>query len=48
MTRDKCTVWPDGAHRITYNVGQSNPSQTTFCCACGEEIVEYEDCGTGA
>lgn len=40
--RDKCTIFPDGYHCFTYSAdGVLNSS--TFCCICGEQIIEYED-----
>lgn len=37
----------DGNHRFEYV--DSTPERTTWVCLmCGKELVEFEDCGTGA
>lgn len=46
MIRNKCTVYPNGEHIITFST--STPNHTEYSCVCGEVITEYEDCGTGA
>lgn len=39
--RNKCTVFPDGEHRITFDSSGNGASE--FCCVCGERTTVYED-----
>lgn len=42
-----CTLFPDGKHYFTFDATGSGPDQSVFCCSCGEQIIEPEDCGSG-
>ena len=39
--RDKCFMSTDGQHYYTFD--SSSTGKSTYCCSCGEMIVEYED-----
>ena len=39
--RDRCTIFPDGNHVMTYD--STNSGRDVFCCICGEQIVEFLD-----
>jgi len=45
--REKCTIFPNGNHVYTFDA-TSGADKSIFCCVCGEQITEFEDCGTGA
>lgn len=44
--REGCTIWPDGQHYLTFDA-TSGPNESVYCCACGELVIENEDCGSG-
>lgn len=43
----ECKTYDNG-HVYSLDQQNSGPHKTTYTCACGESIVEYEDAGTGA
>jgi len=44
--RDRCFMSTDGKHNFTFD--SANSDRSTYCCSCGEIMIEYEDAGTGA
>ncbi len=42
MNEQPCPVFPDKKHYYTFDVTQSI-NRSVFCCACGNQITEYED-----
>ncbi len=42
-----CRVF-DGDHIMQLDQQNSGPHKTTYTCACGQSIEEFEDAGTGA
>ena len=48
ITRDNCTIFPNKQHVYTFDATSSGTEKSVFCCVCGEELIEWEDAGTGA
>ncbi len=39
--RNECYMSTDGRHYFTFD--SASGAKSTFCCSCGEILVEYED-----
>lgn len=41
-----CPIYND--HQFDYDAHASSADKSVFKCLCGKEVIEQEDCGTGA
>ena len=41
-----CPIYTE--HKYFYDSESSGSDKSVFRCICGKEVIEHEDCGTGA